>query len=378
MKQVICCVDPTIPLLAEALQPVARVHCIPGAELSSAVLKRLHCHALLVRSSTRVNAELLTGTSVRFVGSASSGIDHIAIEELQAMGIAVAHTPGCNANAVAEYVIIALLMWALLWKHPLSSIRLGIVGFGHIGRRVAHYAHRLGVHVYVNDPPLARQGFSFPEWVTYVPGLPELCAICSALTLHVPLTHNGPDATWHLVDTEELNLLGPNSLIIQTSRGGVLNESALERTLEYKPLSIALDVWEQEPLVNRTLALRALLATPHIAGHTWQARVRCSQTLAHRFAEWAEVELSDAPFIEALADIPPPPAVPWDDPEALLHLLQQRRRLHEDSQALRAWSSLPVAGQRQAFRSFRESYPRRYETLTLLEFSSPPRGQPGQ
>ncbi|MCS6965487.1 MAG: 4-phosphoerythronate dehydrogenase [Candidatus Kapabacteria bacterium] len=372
MKRPVCCIDPTIPLLAEALQPFVRLYCLPGTELSPEILKRLRCHALFVRANTRVDAALVAGTPIRFVGTPSAGIDHIAVEELQQLGITVIHTPGCNANSVAEYVLVALLLWAAFPERRLSTERLGIIGFGNIGRRVASYARQLGMEVWVNDPPLARQGFRFPEWVVYAPTVRELCAACSAVSLHVPLMRSGPDATWHLLSYEELALLPQGSLLVQTSRGGVLDEAALEAILPEKRSVLALDVWEQEPSVNWHLVDHAVLATPHIAGYAWQARVRCSQKLVHHFAKWAGIVIPETPFLAALEYVPPPPTeLPWTNPKELLKLLQQRRKLGEDTHSLRAWRRLSPSRQHHAFRTFRESYPRRYETLSLPEDSLP-------
>ncbi len=368
MSQLVCCADPTIPLLPEVLQaqPNLRLYLVPGTELSGALLRRLRCQALFIRAGTRVDRTLVAGTAIGFVGTPSSGIDHIAVEELHELGITVAHTPGCNANAVAEYVVIALLLWAGRTGRQLTGERIGIVGFGNIGRRVAAYAYRLGMEVWTYDPPLQRQGFRFPVWVRSVASLHSLCAGCSVVTLHVPLTRSGPDPTWHLLGTEELRLLPAGALLVQTSRGGVLEEAAAEELLRSKELFVAVDVWEREPLVNWAVAERALLATPHIAGHTWQGRICCSWQLVKQFAQWAGIAFSDAPFRRALAECPPPPSqIPWDEPEQLLRLLQGRRRLHEDFHVLRSWQRLPEPQQGRAFRAFRESYPRRPETLRL-------------
>ncbi|MEN3027491.1 MAG: 4-phosphoerythronate dehydrogenase [Chlorobiota bacterium] len=373
MRRLVCCFDPKIPLLAEFLGSHVDLRPIEGPKLSRAVLRQLRCDALFVRAHTRVDASLVEGTSVRFVGTPSSGIDHITVGELQELGITVAHAPGCNANAVAEYVIVALLLWEALLPKQLSEECLGIVGFGHIGRRVARYARRLGMEVWVYDPPLARQGFEFPEWVRCVPTLRELCRNCSATTLHVPLTRSGPDATWHLLDSELLAEIPSGALLIQTSRGGVVAESALEVAIAGKQLSTAIDVWEHEPRCNWRLAENALLATPHIAGYTWQARVRCTYTVVRHFAAWARLPIPEAPLRSALESVEPPPStIPWEDRPTLLRLLLQRRKVDVDSHTLRSWRHFSPSRQEQAFRSYRDNYPRRPETLWLPEDSPMP------
>jgi erythronate-4-phosphate dehydrogenase len=186
------------------------------------------------------------------------------------------------------------------------------------------------------------------------------------VTLHVPLTYSGQDATWHLLGAEELALLPAGALVIQTSRGGVLDEAAAEELLPAKGAFLAVDVWEREPLINGRLLERALLATPHIAGHTWQARVACSCQLLEQFARWAGLTVDTTPCERALADCPPPPPeLPWEDPHRLLALLRERRRLEDDTRTVRSWQNLSESEQAQAFRAFRASYPRRPETLSL-------------
>lgn len=368
MSELVCCADPTIPLLVDILQrqPHVRLYPLPGAELSSQLLRRLECQVLFVRAGTRVDQTLLEGTAVRFVGTPSAGIDHIEVEALRERGITVVHTPGCNANAVAEYVVMALLLWAQHTERSLLGERIGIIGFGNIGRRVAVYARRLGMEVWVYDPPLARQGFQFPAWTVPISSLHSLCSTCSAVTLHVPLTYSGEDATWHLLGAEELTVLPAGALLVQTSRGGVLDEAAAAELLPPKGAFVAIDVWEQEPLINGQLLERALLATPHIAGHSWQARIACSRQLLERFTQWAGLELDRTPFERALAECPPPPSeLPWEAPQQLLALLRERRRLEEDTRIVRSWQQLPEPEQWQAFQRFRASYPRRPETLSL-------------
>jgi erythronate-4-phosphate dehydrogenase len=359
-----CCIDPTIPLLEQALQPFARLYPVAESELSTELLRRLRCQVLIVRTHVRVDAQLLERTPVRFVASPSAGLDHIAVEELRARGITVAHAPGCNANAVAEYTIFAVLRWALILGRPLSKERIGIVGFGHIGRRVALYARRLGMEVWVNDPPLERQGFAFPEWVHPVP-LAELLRGCQVVTVHVPLTRTGEFPTYHLLGEQELGYLQRVTLLVNSARGGVVDELALLRELERRELFLAFDVWETEPRPRWELAVRAMLATPHIAGHTWQGRVRCTWAIVQALAQWAGFTCPDELFHEALSQAPRTPPVPWDDPQELHQLLCERRRLPQDTQQLQLWRLLPESLQAETFQRFRQSYPRRYELLRI-------------
>lgn len=270
-------VDEDIPFAAEAFARFGEVLPMSARDFSAATLK--DADALIVRSVTRVNAALLDGTAVCFVGSATSGIDHVDLPYLQQRGIAFADAPGANANAVAEYIVAALLHLRDTQGLQLKGVSIGIVGCGHVGRRVARYAAALGLRCVFNDPPLARATCE----PLYRP-IEEILA-CDIVTLHVPLERTGPDPTAHLVNDTFLNAMKPGAIFINTSRGGVADTAALKRALDANRLgAVVLDVFENEPAIDADLAARCALATPHIAGHSLDAKIAAVAILSVRFA----------------------------------------------------------------------------------------------
>ncbi len=259
-------VDAQLPYAAERFGRLGHVEALTAAEMTQAALR--DADALIVRSVTRVDEALLGGTRVRFVGSATSGTDHVDLAWLRRAGIAFADAAGCNATAVAEYVVAALLH--LRAFHGLPRIAsLGIVGFGHVGRRVHRYAHLLGMPCFVHDPPLA-QGAAEKFFYRSL----DVILRCDVITLHVPLERGGAHPTVHMVDDDFLSAMKPNSALINTARGAVVDTEALKRALRAKRLTAVLDVWENEPRVDPELVGLAAISTPHIAGHTLDAKRR--------------------------------------------------------------------------------------------------------
>ncbi len=242
---------------------------------------------LLVRSVTSVDRALLDGTPVRFVGTATAGIDHIDTAYLTNAGIAFADAPGCNARAVAEYVFAVVLLDCAARARSLTKISVGIVGFGHVGQQVAGLFTRCGVRCVINDPPRAR----WDSAISYA-ALDEVLK-CEVVTLHVPLTADGADSTLSLIDSARLAALSSDTLLINAARGGIVDEAALNSRTHP---CVALDCWVQEPTPHQATLARAWLASPHIAGHTIDARWRATGQLAQRLAE----------FLHESA--PPPPA----------------------------------------------------------------------
>tara|TARA_R110000796_G_scaffold46008_5_gene111394 strand:+ start:21766 stop:22962 length:1197 start_codon:yes stop_codon:yes gene_type:complete len=259
--------DENIPLLDGFFSTLGQITTLPGRQISRHDLRS--ADVLLVRSVTQVNAELLQGTPVRFVGTCTIGTDHLDLPWLAAQGITAASAPGCNARGVVEYVLSCLLTLAERTGQDWRSRKVGIVGVGQVGSRLAATLQGLGVTTLLCDPP--RQACGTNGFVA----LDTLLSEADVISCHVPLTRDGADATWHLFDQKRLHSLRPGAWLINSSRGPVVDGLALEALLaERDDVQVVLDVWEQEPLVSRSLADRCALATPHVAGYSLDGKLR--------------------------------------------------------------------------------------------------------
>ncbi|WP_262460277.1 4-phosphoerythronate dehydrogenase [Alloalcanivorax balearicus] len=341
--------DENMPGLApfEALGTVRRVD---GRRLTRIDLA--DTEVLLVRSVTRVDRVLLEGTPVRFVGSATIGTDHVDRAALKAMGVAFAHAPGCNARAVAEYVLQALLLACREQGRTLRDSSVGIVGLGNVGSRVAQWLSALGVTVLACDPPLQRAGAD-----TVVP-LTDLDTVLAAdlVTLHVPLTRQGPDATFHMLDRERLLRLGPRQTLLSTCRGAVIDNQALrERLADANAPLVLLDVWEGEPRIDAGLLARVRLGSPHVAGYSVEGKWLGTTMLHQAFRLWRG-ESAGVPVMDGERPIQEHPVADEDD---LLALLQRAYRIDDDDRRLRA--SVDETDPGRAFDALRRDYPPRHE-----------------
>ena len=267
-------VDEEIPFGRDAFSHLGSVSLLPGRAMTREALR--DARALIVRSVTKVDATLLAGTGVQFVGTATTGVEHIDREYLAARNIGFAAALGCNANAVAEYVLTALLVTAHAKRLALDGKTLGIIGAGRIGSLVAAKAPALGMQTLLNDPPLAQTTGD----ERYRPLSEVLRA--DFITLHVPLTYDGPDATFHLIGAEELARMAPSSILINTARGEVVANAALIEALTKGTIAGAvLDVWEREPSIDWDLLNRVTLGTPHIAGYSSDGKIKATVMLYH-------------------------------------------------------------------------------------------------
>lgn len=314
--------------------------------------RRLHrsevgtADVLLVRSVTRVDAGLLDGTSVRFVGTSTAGIDHVDTAWLAEQDIAFADAAGCNARAVAEHVALCVLHYAREQEREPGDLRVGVIGYGHTGRAVGALLRTLGIAYVVNDPPL---GEIAGETVVTLDD--ALCA--DVVTLHVPLTGTGAYPTEGLLDASRVAALKSGALLINAARGGIVDEAALVARAPDGVVT-AIDCWAGEPdLASPTLAA-AWRATPHIAGHTREARLAATRCL----------ERALGAFLGTARPGPEPAPDPAEPLEAAADLGEVLERVHPltlHTTRLRRMLALPVARRAAHFDDVRARYGLRRE-----------------
>lgn len=265
-------VDDKIPFIREALAGIAdEVVYLPGREFTPEVVKE--ADALVVRTRTRCDRRLLEGSRVKFIATATIGFDHIDTEYCREAGIAWRNAPGCNSASVEQYVESSLLLLEQLRGRQLQGMTLGVVGVGNVGSKVAAMARRLGMRVLLNDLPRQEvegsDGFS---------PLAQLAEECDVITFHVPLNRGGRFHTYHLADEAFFGSLKRRPVIINTSRGEVVETESLLKALDNDMVSEAvIDVWEHEPDISLELLDKVFLGTPHIAGYSADGKANATR-----------------------------------------------------------------------------------------------------
>ena len=263
-------IDKGIPFLEGVFgSGITALH-LPPEEITSETVRE--ADALFVRTRTRIDRALLEGSKVRFVATATIGFDHIDQAYCQEAGIHWVSCPGCNAQAVCDYVEEAISSM----KSDKTELTVGIVGYGHVGKLVAQMAEKKGYKTLISDPPLG-----------IGEALHTIAPLCDVITFHTPLTHEGKYPTYHLCDANILRICQPNTLIINAARGGVIDEKALCDILtDNGQLSTAIDCWDGEPEINKTLLNMVDLASFHIAGYSILGKMRASEMCLHAFCEF--------------------------------------------------------------------------------------------
>jgi erythronate-4-phosphate dehydrogenase len=321
----------------------------------------LNTDALIIRSKTNVDATLLEGTPVQFVGTATAGTDHIDTDWLDQNHISWSAAPGCNANSVSEYITAALLHLTQKKPFSLNQKTIGIIGCGNVGRAVIKKAQALQLKILQNDPPRAAQEPDFPQTP-----LASLLPECDIVTLHTPLTKEGSWPTAHLASYDFFESLKPGAIFINAARGGICDYDTWLHTQEQHLLTASvLDVWNPEPQIRPEYIQHATLATPHIAGHSFEGKfngtLACYQALCQKFnlpPSWDyEADIPEAPVPDLEID-----AHSFQTEEALLHhIIQTIYSIQHDDQQLR--TNLPNDEIERAihFDQLRKNYPLRRE-----------------
>ena len=332
-------VDDKIPYIRETICQLAdEVVFLSGAAITADDVK--DADVLVVRTRTHCNQQLLEGSKVQLVVTATIGYDHIDTEWLESAGIRWTNCPGCNSGSVAQYVESTLLLLEQQKGLSLRQSTIGIVGCGHVGSKVKAVAERLGMRVLVCDPPLA----STPSPLTsHFVSLDEIERNSDIITFHVPLTKEGDYATWHLADDDFFHRLSRVPYIINTSRGEVVDNKALLLAIEEGRVRDAIiDVWENEPHPDATLLDKVFIGTPHIAGYSADGKTNADNMVIDAICQ--QFGLSHPGLIA-------PPALPKD-----FHYTGNPLELYnpmDDSQKLKAEPS--------HFEQLRNNYPLRRE-----------------
>ena len=353
-------VDSAIPFLRGVFEPFAQMVYLPGASITREAVR--DADALIVRTRTRCDGALLSGSRVRFVATATIGHDHIAADELAALGVQWISAPGSNASSVLQYVACALLTVASQRGWTLSGRTLGVIGVGHVGSKVARLGAMLGMRVLRNDPPRARnEGEN-----DFVP-LSRILAAADVISLHVPLTRDGNERTFHLVDPAFCAALEKTPVILNTSRGEVADSSALLQGLVQGRITAALiDVWENEPHISRELLAAAAIATPHIAGYSLDGKAAATGQVVRAVSQFFSLPLDS--FTVTELPLPSDPVIrldagSTDEQQMFYQVFCRSYDIKRDDAMLRA--------RPDHFEALREHYPMRREPLAYVVQGGP-------
>jgi erythronate-4-phosphate dehydrogenase len=347
-----------MPYAAEAFGTLGEVVLRDGRAITPADLQG--AEILITRSTTRVTRELLTGTRLRFYGSGVIGTDHIDIAYLEQSGIPWSAAPGCNAESVANYLTAALLWLGGKYRFRLAGKTLGVIGVGNVGRKVCAKGDALGMRVLACDPPRQRDPTDTAAR-GFVP-LDTIFTQSDIITCHVPLTREGSDRTWHMLDRAAFARMRPGVILVNAARGEVLETDALLEVLGGRVAHAVLDTWEGEPAYRPDLLARVELATPHIAGHSYEGKVNGTLQVYEKACH----ALGVTPVFRP--QMPPPPVPCWqgdaagrDDEDLLREAVLAVYDIAADDRRLRASATDDATARAKAFDRQRKEYPMRRE-----------------
>lgn len=345
-----------IPYIKEACAGMGNLTLLPGRSITSSDLQ--DTNVLLIRSITKVDETLLKGTPVEFVGSASAGVDHIDIAYLKSRNIGFTSAAGSNANSVAEYIMAALLFLGKQQAFALKGKTIGIIGVGNIGKLVKHKAEVLEMLPVLHDPPLAETGQLDHR------SLAEALS-CDVVTLHTPLTTDGPYPTFHMLNEQTLQWLNPSAIFINAARGEVVETQALLKAITENRIGpTIIDVWEDEPAINWDLFQAATIGTPHIAGHSLDGKANGTFMIYAALCKhlgispaWNPVQVLPAPTVPSLT-------IDYheqSDEELIQEMVTKIYDLEADYHRMQELLAIPQEERPRRFDELRKNYPVRRE-----------------
>ena len=342
-------IDDKIPYIKEAAEKIAEeVIYAPGKDFTRELIQ--DADALIIRTRTHCNRELLEGSKVKFIATATIGFDHIDTEYCKQAGIEWANAPGCNSASVAQYIQSSLLIWKSLRNKKPGELTIGIIGVGNVGSKVAKVAQDFGMRVLLNDLPREEKEGN----ITFT-SLEKIAEECDIITFHVPLYKEGKYKTYHLADENFFRSLQRKPVVINTSRGEVIETNALLEAINNGTISDAvIDVWEHEPEINRDLLEKTFIGTPHIAGYSADGKANATRMSLDAICKFFQIEAD----YKINAPTPASPIIhAKNHEEAILQIYNPV----EDSTRLK--------NQPEQFETLRGDYPlRREETAYLIKY----------
>ena len=342
-------IDNKIPYIKEAVQRIAdEVVYAPGKDFTPELVR--DADALIVRTRTHCNRDLLEGSRVKFIATATIGFDHIDTEYCKQAGIEWTNAPGCNSASVAQYIQSSLLVWKSVRNKRLNELTIGIIGVGNVGSKVAKVAQDFGMRVLLNDLPREEK-----EGAERFSSLKKIAEECDIITFHVPLYKEGKYKTFHLADEDFFQSLKRKPVIINTSRGEVIQTDALLKALNSQMISDAIiDVWEHEPEINRDLLEKTFIGTPHIAGYSADGKANATRMSLDAICKFFQIKGD----YEINAPAPASPIIhAKNHAEAVLQMYNPT----EDSNRLK--------NQPELFETLRGDYPlRREEKAYIIKY----------
>jgi len=351
-------VDENIAFAKEAFSEFGKTTLVDGRSLTNKNAKE--ADVIIVRSITQVNEELLKNSKVRFVGTATIGTDHIDLEYLKRRDITFADAKGCNADSVAEYVFVALLKVASEKNIFLNGKSISVIGVGNIGSRIVRLAESLGLIVLKNDPPLERKGIG-RNYVSLDDALQA-----DIISIHVPMSHEGIDKTFYLLKENNLKKIKSGTVIINTSRGAVIDNIALLSESVKKEFNLILDVWENEPSINSDLLAKTKIATPHIAGYSIEGKVNGTKMIYNSLCKFLNVNYAWEPKLPQIEGKDLQLSNSKSSEEKLFKLFSSIYDIENDDAGLREISNYKLSEQGGYFDLLRKSYPVRREFSNFM------------
>jgi len=298
MRRLKLVADDKIPFLKGVPDSYADVVYLPGAKITAEDVKE--ADAIFTRTRTKCNEALLKNSRVKLIATATIGYDHIDTDYCDAVGIRWVNAPGCNSGSVQQYITATIVTLVRQWNRSFSELTLGVIGVGHVGSKVEQVARALGMRVLLNDPPRADR-----EGLEAFTSLDRLLAESDIVTIHTPLTKEGPYPTYHLASDDFFRRMKNGAAFINTSRGQVTDSQALLSTKSRGKLScFILDVWEGEPHPDTSLLAEAFIGTPHIAGYSSDGKANGTAACIREFCTFFDLTALRGWRPES---IPPPP-----------------------------------------------------------------------